>query len=380
MIMMKKKLHQLSELYYRVILVIFLVYGFVFVQTVREFDSTEFPAFSWESFINGQWGEELECYLENHLGFHDDLFQIKNQAELLMGEKMIQDVYITKQGLMEKFVCETKPDASRINQCYENALVPVYFILVPTSAGIYESQLPANAPTSDQENFIKAVYAETESGIRCIDTYHILRSLKDDYIYYRTDSHWTSYGAYYVYQSAIQKMGFAPVPYQRYVISHLNMDFRGDLYRRTLYHAVKPDILDSYHYETGAEITEIQAYDSNGQVTVRDSLQDDSVLESVSKSESDSATGNATPDLYQYYLGEPCEKLVIRTDLDNHKKLLLYKDDFADCMIPFLIQHYSEICLIDLQQADEELIFTSAQDPEYTQILFLCSVKTWQAQ
>ncbi|MDE6731031.1 MAG: hypothetical protein K2J71_09695 [Oscillospiraceae bacterium] len=370
---MMKKLHQLSELYYRVILVIFLVYGMILIQTIREFDKTDFPVFSWNDFISGQWGEDLECYLEKHVGFHDDLFQIKNQANLLIGEKMIQNVYVTKQGLMEKFVCDTQPDASFINQCYEKANVPVYFILVPTAAGIYESQLPANAPTSDQERFIKAVYAETESGIRCIDTYHILRSLKEDYIYYRTDSHWTSYGAYYVYQSAIQKMGFAPVPYQRYVISHLNMDFRGDLYRETLYHAVKPDILDCYHYETGAEITEVQAYDQNGQIRIRDSLYDRSVLDSAQQS-------GDNPDLYRYYLGEPCEKLVIRTNLDNHKKLLLYKDDFADCMIPFLIQHYSEICMIDLQQADTETIMTSAQDPEYTQILFLCSVKTWQNQ
>ncbi|MDE5769633.1 MAG: hypothetical protein K2H82_09635 [Oscillospiraceae bacterium] len=363
-----KKLHQLSKLYYRVILVIFLVYGIILAQTIREFDKTDFPVFSWDRFVSGQWGEDLEYYLEKHVGFHDDLFQIKNQANLLIGEKMIQDVYVTKQGLMEKFVCDTQPDASFINQCYEKANVPMYFILVPTAAGIYESQLPANAPTSDQESFIKEVYAETESGIRCIDTYHILRSLKEDYIYYRTDSHWTSYGAYYVYQSAIQKMGFAPVPYQRYVISHLNMDFRGDLYRETLYHAVKPDILDCYYYETGAEITEIQAYDQNGQARSRDSLHDISVLESE----------NDDPDLYRYYLGEPCEKLVIRTNLDNHKKLLLYKDDFADCMIPFLIQHYHEICMIDLHQADMETIMASAQDPEYTQILFLCSVKTWQ--
>lgn len=357
-----KKLHQLSRLYYRVIFVIFLVYAVIFIQTVRDFDKTEFPEFSWSSFFHGDWGEELEVYLRDHIGFHDSLFRIRNQSDLLIGEKMIQDVYITKQGLMEKLTSDTEPDAALVNTCYQNASVPVYFILVPTAAGIYESQLPANAPTFDQESFIKNVYTKTESGIRCIDTYHVLRSLKENYIYYRTDSHWTSYGAYYVYQSAIQKMGFTPVPYHRYVISHLDTDFRGDLYQKTLYDTVKPDILDRYYCETGAEITEILAYDQDGSEQVRELLHDESVLHAEDA------------DLYRYYMGEPCEKLVIRTNLENHKKLLLYKDDFADCMIPFLIQHYSEICVTDLKQAD--LKFT--EDPEYTQILFLCSVKTWQ--
>lgn len=357
-----KKIHQFSKLYYKVMIAIFLVYAVIAVQTIRNFDKNEFPKFSWSSFFNGDWGEELEIYLENHIGFHDELFQIKNQSNLLIGEKMIQDIYITKQGLMEKLTSDTEPDAALINACYEKASVPVYFILVPTAAGIYESQLPANAPTFNQESFIKAVYTKTKSGIRCIDTYHVLRSLKENYIYYRTDSHWTSYGAYYVYQSAIQKMGFTPVPYYRYVISHLNTNFKGDLYEKTLYPTVKPDILDCYHCETGAEITEILAYDQDGKEQIRESLYDDSVLDSQNT------------NLYQYYMGEPCKKLVIRTNLENHKKLLLYKDDFADCMIPFLIQHYSEICIMDLEQTGAEF----SEDPEYTQILFLCSVKTWQ--
>jgi len=94
----------------------------------------------------------------------------------------------------------------------------------------------------------------------------------------------------------------------------------------------------------------------------RKSLYDDSAL--------------VSDDMYRFYLGEPCEKLIIRTNLDNGKKLLLYKDDFADCMIPFLIQHYSEICVINLQQtgaAFQEL----ARPSDYTQVMFLCSVMNW---
>lgn len=356
---MRKK----QRLYYRMLLLIFLIYFVIFAETIRKFDSSAFPRPSWQNILDGSWSAELEEYLEQNIGFHDSLFQMKTQVNLLIGEKKIQDVYVTKQGLMEKFISDTEPDAELINSYYENASMPVYFMLVPTASAVYESNLPANAPTSNQESFIKDVYADTKNGIRCIDTYHVLSSLKDNYIYYRTDSHWTSYGAYYVYQSAIQKMGFTPVPYQRYVISHLSTEFRGDLYAETLYTNMKPDILDCYYYETGGRITSIQACYQNGDTQERESLYDNSALQS--------------DNMYQFYLGEPCEKLVIQTDLDNGKKLLLYKDDFADCMVPFLIQHYSEICIVNLQQTG--IRFESVVNPsEYTQVLFLCSVKSWQ--
>ena len=131
-------------------------------------------------------------------------------------------------------------------------------------------------------------------------------------------------------------MGFTPVSYQKYVISHLSTDFRGDLYQKTLYDEIKPDVLDCYTYENGSEITGIQVRYQDSTLERRSELYDKSALES--------------DNMYRFYLGEPCETLIIRTNLDNGKKLLLYKDDFGDCMIPFLIQHYSEICVVILSR------------------------------
>ena len=68
--------------------------------------------------------------------------------------------------------------------------------------------------------------------------------------------------------------------------------------------------------------------------------------------------------------------LEIQTTLENDKKLLVYKDDFADCMIPFLLQHYSRICVVDLEQSME--ISERLADPtEFTQVLFLAGMENW---
>ena len=354
-----KREHQTARATVFLLLMIYIIMSF---STWKNVPVSEIPRPAVKTVLNGDWEEAVENCLLKHIGFHDALFHLKSQTDLIMGEKMIQNVYITEDRLLEKQFCPEKLSAELINEFYQNDTVPTYLVLVPSASEIYESSLPANALNANQKDMIKLVYADTANGIRCVDAYHILTSLKDNYIYYRTDSHWTSYAAYYVYQSAIQKMGFTPVSYQRYVISHLSTEFRGDLYQKTLYDEIRPDVLDCYTYESGSQIRHVVACYQDGTKEKRKSLYDDSAL--------------VSDDMYRFYLGEPCEKLIIRTNLDNGKKLLLYKDDFADCMIPFLIQHYSEICVINLQQtgaAFQEL----ARPSDYTQVMFLCSVMNW---
>ena len=67
---------------------------------------------------------------------------------------------------------------------------------------------------------------------------------------------------------------------------------------------------------------------------------------------------------------------MIQTDLDNQKKLLLFKDSYADCMVPFFVQHYSEICILDVAHM-EHTLSELADVSDYTQVLLLCSADTF---
>lgn len=354
--------------HHRTVLTILAIYLVILVGTILKFDAEAFPKPTLDGVLHGSWAHEVEDYFTGHLGFHDTLFRIKSGADLAVGEKIIEGVYVTDEKLLEKLYAVETPDAAAlaepVNRFYDETGIPTFMLLVPSASDIYANSLPANAVNEDQEQLIRAVYAETENGVRCMDVCHVLSSARTDYIYYRTDTRWTCYGAFCAYQNAIQKMGFTAVPYQRYVISHLSREFRGDLYQRTLYSGVKPDMLDYYTYERGAGVTSVTAYDRDGNATDRGN-----VLYSVEALRSD--------DMYRFYLGEPCEKLVIKTNVESGKKLLLFKDSFADCMVPFLLQHYSEICVVDLATVGED--YLTAADPEnYTQALFLCSMKGWE--
>ena len=350
------------------VLTILAIYLVILTGTVIRFDPDAFPDVTPYTLLSGEWSNAVESYLTEHLGFHDTLFRIKSRADLIVGEKMIQGVYITDDMLLEKRYSEELPAAENLaaapNTFFRENGIPTFLLLIPSASEIYETRLPANAVSTEEQQRLKDIYAATDTGVRCLDAYHVLSSLRNDYIFYRTDTHWTCFGAFSVYQNAIQKMGFTPVPYQRYVISHLSTEFRGDLYAQTLYGGVKPDMLDCYHYERGSSVTSVTAYYANGTVEQRGkSLYDTASLYSE--------------DMYRFYLGRRCDRLVIRTNVENGKKLLLFKDDFADCMVPFLLQHYSEICLIDLELTNDRWA-TTADPADYTQALFLCSMKNWE--
>lgn len=349
------------------VLVVAVIYVAILVGTILSFRPDAFPVPTVRTVLSGVWADDVEQYLTEHLGFHDVLFRAKSRADLFVGEKMIRGVYVTEDMLLEKVVTEEVPDAehaaSPVNAFYNASGIPTYLILVPSASEIYKTTLPANAVTGDQKNRIQAIYNETAVGVRCVDACNVLSSMKSSYIFYRTDTHWTCYGCYCVYQAAIQKMGLSAVPYDNYVISHLSTEFHGDLYARTLYEDVKSDVLDLYRDEDGVQVTQVTAYYADG--STEDRGQQFYAQEALH-----------SDDMYRFYLGTPCERLVIRTNADNGRRLLLFKDDFADCMLPFLMQHYSEICVIDLTRVGSG--YQDIVDPaEYTQALFLCSLKNW---
>lgn len=354
--------------HHQMVITVAAIYLVILIGTILNIVRTGFPLPAGRELVNGVWAENVEAYFAEHLGFHDTLFRIKSRTDLFFGEKMVQGVYITDDMLLEKLYAEdaagTDKLAEPVNSFFEMNGTPTFLMLVPSASEVYEGRLPANAVNAEQVQRIQDTYASTANGVRCVDAYHVLSSLKSEYIYYRTDTHWTCYGAFAVYQNAIQKMGFTAVPFQRYVISHLSTEFRGDLYERTLYGGVKPDMLDYYTYEQGGAITSVTAYDADGNATDRGST-----LYDVSKLR--------TEEMYRFYLGEPCEKLVVRTSVESGKRLLLFKDDFADCMVPYLAQHYSEICIVDLTLTGQD--FTEYANPsDYSQALFLCSMKNWE--
>lgn len=308
--------------------------------------------------------EKADARLTAALPVRELFLKTLSNGVVATGGNRIGDVYLTNDRLLE---CPQSLDtaamtasADAIDQFYQKYQIPTTVIAVPPAGEFYASDLLDGMSYPLQMPAIESFYQAIDSPIRKIDVYHVLFTATEDYIYYRTDEKWSCYGAYCVYRNAIQRMGFAPISYDQYVITHAGT-FRGNLYDSCLYDRVTPDMIDVYSDEDGSKVTDMTAYPANGEPEQRELYQ---------------MQPDGTADLNTFYLGEPCEKLVIRTNLNNQKKLLLFKDDYADCMVPFLLQHYSEICILDVTQMEHGLS-ELADVSDYTQVLILCDADTF---
>ncbi|MCR4889393.1 MAG: hypothetical protein K5979_09495 [Ruminococcus sp.] len=240
----------------------------------------------------------------------------------------------------------------------------VYIAAVPTSSGVYGDTVPSYIMKTTEKQQIDNFYGQLDTGIRRIDAYNILKMMSDEHIYFSSDTKWTMYGAYCVYRTVIQKLGFQPVSYDKYNIRHVTGEYRGDLYSRTLYMKCEPDILDIYEYPEGTKVTSCVSYSNDGKVSVC-SLYDTDAL--------------GSEDMYDLYLGGEKPLVRIRTDVNNDRRLLVIGSRCAASFVPFLTQHYSEIAVISPEAMNKPI--TSLLEPnDYEQTLFLIGIDSVESE
>ncbi len=291
-------------------------------------------------------------------------FYTKRQVQL--GNRQRNGIYIGETALyaLPNVLSEDalQQTANCINRFYDTYQISACIIAVPDAASFYTEDFPDGMPLVQQKPQIKQFYNAIDMHIRKTDAYYILEAEADDYIYYRTFPYWTSYGAYSVYRSAIQKLGFVPVSYDHYTISHVKNDARGTLYQLCQYESVMPDLIDIYENVDSNPTCKLTTYMLNGDCLQTDTLYDTEALK--------------TEDAYRFYLGGEAPLQIVTTDVKNGKRLLVIKDAWANCMIPFLAQHYEEICLIDVQ-CGKKLTTLVPDISVYQQVLFLCHIDTY---
>lgn len=325
-----------------------------------------FPKFSIQSVRDKSFMNGFESYISDHFIGRIKWIELKVDTELLIGKKEINNIYITDNMLLEKLQEPNYPEINKsvdaINNLAERFKNPEYYVLVaPTSAGIYLDKLPNNAPQVQQkEAIIDYIYGSLSDNITSIDVYNNLYASKDEYIYYRNDHHWTSLGAYYAYNTAIQKLGFTPIPYSKFNIEHASDDFKGTFYSKSLYNGIKADTIDIYTMDKSKGIQSMVVNDGTSETTF-DTLYDRSYLD--------------TKDKYGTFLSENNPIVTVKTNIQNDKKILIIKDSYANSVVPFLAEHYSEITILDLRYigiTSENIVNIN----DYNQVLFLYNAST----
>lgn len=326
-----------------------------------------FPKFSGKRLFDGSFTTGLETYVSDHFAWHDRWITAQTVSELAMGKKEHNGVYFLSNGGLAEKVSE--PDMtvvgksiSGIKQFAEDNDITPYIMIVPTQAAIYSDMLPDNAPNPNQSEFISTVYSELDGYAVPIDVYSTMSANRDDYIYYRTDHHWTTRGAFLGYTAAAKKMGIYPLSEDFYDVEMASDSFMGTLYSKVLYNGVKPDTIDIWHLSENETQPQVEVYSSFGEEpTVHDGMYFREYLD--------------VKDKYSTFFGTNQPMITIRTGKEGGK-LLMFKDSYAHCFAPFMAEHYSEITMVDLryiQISYKELIDVS----DYDRVLFLYNASTF---
>ena len=295
------------------------------------------PALSLKSVFSGAFESDAENYVTDQFPFRDGWIALKAYAERLLGKRENNGVYICADTLIERI---DEPDADRVaanlsavNRFAENCAVPVYFTLIPSAAEIHQDKLPADAPRCDEGALIERLASETKA--RFIDTLSALSAHSDEALYYRTDHHWTSLGALYGAQALIDGLGINYSCAADYAPVCVSSDFYGTLYSRSGARYIKPDDIDVYVPSGEITVTHIE-----GNESIVTGLYDEEKL--------------TVKDKYAFFMGGNQPLAVVRTE-NQGKKLLLIRDSYADCEIPFLCGAFSEIHVIDLRYYHDSL-------------------------
>lgn len=304
----------------------------------------ELPAASFGSIADGSFEKRFEVWLNDHFAMRDYFVQMSKIKTYVLGVREFGDVYYGEDDtLLRKLSINRerlKKNNAALVQYAIHAEVPIDLALIPGAVDIWSAKLPSNAPYVDQRAMIQDVYQSVgqdaekskkqneESYVNCINLYDTLAAHHEESIFYHTDHHWTSLGAYYAYSAYSEAISHQVSVFTEYPDRLLSDDFRGTLFSDVPLPWIRPDEIHAYVPEGNISV---MVFDGSKYKEGR--LYAEEYLQEKNK--------------YMVFLGGNQPIVVIQNPEAVQEKLLIVRDSYMDSMAPFLTADFSELHLID---------------------------------
>lgn len=290
---------------------------------------TQKPKFTVADFISGKFSDNLESYLTDQVPLRDDRVPLKTYMELAVGKRESGGIYLCKdQYLMDKFTSYSKKqlaaNAAALADLQEKLAaegVSMNTILVPVAAQVLADKLPAYAPAADYAAIFQVL---TDAGVDTVNVWSTLAAHSGENIYYRTDHHSTSLGAYYAYCAW---RDIEPAAYE-WTQEVLCDDFYGTTWNKVSLPSVPAEEITAWYKHINRSVSY-----NNGQ------YETDSIYERKYLSGSDQ---------YAVFLNSNQAQTVIEGSGKNGK-LLLIKDSYGNTFSQFPVEDYAEVHVLDLR-------------------------------
>ena len=294
------------------------------------------PKFRLSSLISGDYDEKFEAYMDDQFVGRDMWRKLKVAVDRIGGSRLENGVYIGTNGqLLEQIeVADENHLAANIKAIKSfsesQSKIPVRMMLVPDAANVLNHSLPALAKPEDQTQMFSMVRKDLGDSVEWIDVSTELNKHKTEKIYYKTDHHWTTLGAFYAFQAAAPSLGI-----------------EGDLSGKYVSYAVSDSFNGMLASKSGVNLGEKEQID----ISVPTEEDTDLIVDYVDEGKRSTSLYDSSKlkekDQYTVFLGGNSSLLDIRTVSTSTKRLLLVKDSFANSFIPFLTPYYREIVVVD---------------------------------
>ncbi|MBQ1328559.1 MAG: hypothetical protein IIY49_11045 [Eubacterium sp.] len=337
----------------------------VFLKKDRKFSDLENrnltlkPSITFEKVKTGEYTEEIEAYLSDQIIFKDDLVRLSTSVKHFMGYSLMNGVYVERDG---SYLTDFRYDEDKLskNIGYINDFVDknkdrsFYFLMIP-NASYYYSKKREMLPSDEESLAISYIKDNLNKRVELIDISPALGEHRDEYIFYRTDHHWTQDGAYLGYEELIKALGETPVSKEEYDRTEMKKAFLGSSYSKApVYTAAKDDFIlyDNKNNTYNVDITE----------------------ESISFSDVYNYKNLYKKDMYTTYLDGNHAMEHITSKADNDEKMLIIKDSYAHALVPFLADNYSDIYMADLRYFHTESLSKFMKDNNITKVIFIYNI------
>jgi hypothetical protein len=355
-------------------LVIFGMAGLHILVEDKNFSESEdrvlasFPRLTVSSIADGSFMKDFETYLTDQFPFRDGIISAKTTVDRILGKNEENGVYIGKDGYL--FDSQTSPVKEKVKELSQavNKFSDKYsnletaFILAPNSSYIYSDFLPKYLELPLQNKQIKTIRKQIDSdNIFWPSAAAILKkNAEKTQLYYKTDHHWTTRGAYLLFRELCVEWGFESSKKEidkKFDFFEVSTTFEGTLASTSGVHSTTDKI--EICVPENSEGTYIAYFESSGEKTASlffaDKLK--------------------TKNQYEVFLGGNYDKVIISTVSPSNKSLLLIKDSYANCMIPMLTPYFSKIVVIDPRYLTDSLD-SIIKENEFTHMLYLYNLNT----
>ena len=319
-------------------IIVFFSLSYIFLPSISFSENenrvlADIPTFTFEKLLDGTYTRQLHNYFSDQINFRSLMISTKAYIELALGKHENNGVLFGKDGYLietHQYTDENYSFLSRNLKKIENLInkidgeeMTVVSALIPRKVDVLQNKLPPYYST-ERNKLIWNEVGDTHINL----TQALIKAQRTDEVFYKTDHHWTSFGAYTAYRELAFLLGYSPAYHSSFDMIELSTEFYGTSYSKSGYFLSGADVITT----PSVDKTKCQTTIVDIDLTF-DGLYDESYL--------------AKKDKYSVFLsGNNAHVKIIDTQNPDKETLLIIKDSYSHSLVPYLVDKYN-IELID---------------------------------